>query len=184
METNSEVKFKISKITKLKLLLGLTSSFVFGLISILWAMNLEFGKGKMSIILVGAVSSGLFVFTVYSWCKLHKSKYIGVRLTNEGIEDLATGSQVGIIRWDDVTTIKAMSDISNLKQKYVVLVLRNPEEYIQREKTNSKKRTLKLKNDFYGSPICISTRLLDESFDILYDSICKYYSAYKRSDKV
>ncbi|MDD4419152.1 MAG: hypothetical protein PHH81_10110 [Bacteroides graminisolvens] len=184
METNNEVKFKISKKTRLKLLFGLVLSLLLGLILILWASNLEFGKGKIAILLIGAVSCVIFVFTGYSLYKLHKIKYIGVRLTNEGIEDMATGSQVGIIRWDDVTTIKVMSDISNLKQKYVVLVLRNPEEYIQRERTNSKKRTLKLKNDFYGSPICISTRLLDESFDILNDSICKYYSANKLSDKV
>ncbi len=162
----------------------MVSSLLLGLIPVLWADNLEFGKGKMAILLVGAVSCGLFVFTVYSLYKLHKSKYIGVRLTSEGIEDLATGSQVGIIRWDDVTKIKVMNDISNLELKYVVLVLRNPEEYIHKEKTNSKKRTLKLKNDFYGSPICISTRLLDEPFDILYDTICKYYSVYKRPEKV
>ena len=184
METNKEVKFKIHKKTRLNLLFGLVSSLLLGLIPVLWADNLEFGKGKMAILLVGAVSCGLFVFTVYSLYKLHKSKYIGVRLTSEGIEDLATGSQVGIIRWDDVTKIKVMNDISNLELKYVVLVLRNPEEYIHKEKTNSKKRTLKLKNDFYGSPICISTRLLDEPFDILYDTICKYYSVYKRPEKV
>ena len=59
-----------------------------------------------------------------------------------------------------------------------------PPTGIHKEKTNSKKRTLKLKNDFYGSPICISTRLLDEPFDILYDTICKYYSVYKRPEKV
>lgn len=86
METNKEVKFKIHKRTRLKLLFGLVSSLLLGLIPVLWADNLEFGKGKMAILLVGAVSCGLFVFTVYSLYKLHKSKYIGVRLTSEGIE--------------------------------------------------------------------------------------------------
>lgn len=37
-----------------------------------------------------------------------------------------------------------MDDISNLKRKYIVLKVRNPNEYIDREPTRSKKRSLEL----------------------------------------
>ena len=65
METNKEVKFKIHKRTRLKLLFGLVSSLLLGLIPVLWADNLEFGKGKMAILLVGAVSCGLFAYRLH-----------------------------------------------------------------------------------------------------------------------
>ena len=53
------------------------------------------------------------------------------------------------------------------RRKYIVLKVRNPNEYIDREPTRSKKRSLELRLQYYGSPICISSRALDCTFEEL-----------------
>ena len=76
-----------------------------------------------------------------------------------------------------------MDDISNVKRKYIVLKVRNPNEYIDREPTRSKKRSLELRLQYYGSPICISSRALDCTFEELKQAVFDRYDLYKASHK-
>ena len=76
-----------------------------------------------------------------------------------------------------------MDDLSNLKRKYIVLKVKNPNEYIDREPTRSKKRSLELKLQYYGSPICISDRALDCTFKELEKAVFEKYNHYKTLHK-
>ena len=54
-------------------------------------------------------------------------------ISDEGITDLSTGYRIGTVLWNDVTKIKVMDDLENLNYKYVVLVVKNPNQYIMQE---------------------------------------------------
>lgn len=121
----------------------------------------------------------LFFFSLWAIYSLRKDGYVGMIISDEGISDLSTGYRIGSVLWNDVTKIKVMDDLENLNYKYVVLVVKNPNQYIVQEPTAIKKRSLMLKLHQYGSPICLSIRALDCSFEELYAVITSRYQAIK-----
>ena len=117
----------------------------------------------------------LFIFTLWAIYRIHKEGRIGVIISDEGITDLSTVYYIGTVTWRDVEQIKVMDDLENIDYQYVVLVVKNPNQYIMQESSKIKKRSLMLKLHHYGSPVCISVRALDCTFAQLYESIQKYY---------
>ena len=106
---------------------------------------------------------------------MHKEGRIGVIISDEGITDLSTGYYIGTVTWRDVEQIKVMDDLENIDCQYIVLVVKNPNQYIMQESSEIKKRSLMLKLHHYGSPVCISVRALDCTFAQLYEAVQKYY---------
>ena len=155
METPSVTTFKLSRHKKRGLFLTTVLSALIGTGALYAADGLQYGEGR-------------FVF---------------IYISEEGINDISTGNRIGTILWKDVDSIKIMDDISNLKRKYIVLKVRNPNEYIDREPTRSKKRSLELRLQYYGSPICISSRALDCTFEELKQAVFDRYDLYKASHK-
>ena len=86
-------------------------------------------------------------------------------ISQEGMNDVSTGHPYGMVQWKDVTAIKVMDDLENSKRQYIVLVLANPQVYIDREINRTKKRSLILKHHFYNTPICFSNRALSCTFE-------------------
>ena len=82
----------------------------------------------------------LFFFSLWAIYSLRKDRYVGMIISDEGITDLSTGYRIGTVLWNDVTKIKVMDDLENLNYKYVVLVVKNPNQYIAR--THSNKKTI------------------------------------------
>lgn len=121
------------------------------------------------------VSMLLFIFSLWAVYRMHKDGLIGVIISDEGVTDLSTGYYVGTVLWKDIERIKVMDDLENLNYQYVVLVVKNPNQYIVQEKTAIKRRSLILKFHTYGSPICISTRALCCTFNELYSAINDHY---------
>ncbi|MDR1755781.1 MAG: hypothetical protein LBR65_02335, partial [Culturomica sp.] len=65
------------------------------------------------------------------------------------------------------------------ERRYIVLMVANPQEYIGREPSSRKKRSMILKLHYYGSPICFSTRGLDCTFEELEETVNTYYGHSK-----
>lgn len=135
-------------------------------------------------ILFTLIGNLLFFFSVWAAYRVRKEGYVGIIISDEGITDLSTGYQIGTVLWHDVSKIKVMDDLENLNYKYVVLVVRNPNQYIMQEPTAIKKRSLMLKLHQYGSPVCISVRALDCSFEELYTAIVARYQVIRKDDAV
>lgn len=124
----------------------------------------------------------LLCFSLWAIYCLRKSDYIGMIVSDEGVTDLSTGYRIGTVLWTDVTKIKIMDDLENLHYKYLVLVVKNPNQYIMQEPTEIKKRSLMLKLHQYGSPVCFSVRALDCPFDELCSIIISRYRSVRGNE--
>lgn len=178
---NTPVTFKINKKKKRNLYIAALVCSIAGPLLLLHSHFLSFGGGRGFILLIGAMVTAVAVFSILGIRFLAKEKDAVLYLSDDGIMDISTGNSIGTILWEDIEEIKVMDDISNLKQKYLVLKLRNPKDYIDREKNGHKRRSMELRLQYYGSPICISTRALNCEFNELKAAVVKKYVAYKQT---
>ena len=89
--------------------------------------------GRRLALLFALMGILLFFFSLWAIYSLRKDGYVGMIISDEGITDLSTGYRIGTVLWNDVTKIKVMDDLENLNYKYVVLVVKNPNQYIMQE---------------------------------------------------
>lgn len=179
MDTSSVIKFKLGRNKKRGLLLTTILSTLFGAGALVFSHSLKFGNGRFVVFLIGFFLLVITFFCLVSYCQLAKDKFTAIYITDEGVYDISTGNRIGTVLWKDVESIKTLDDMSSLKRKYIVLKVKNPNEYIDREPTQSKKRSLELKRQYYGSPICISDRALDCTFNELEQAVSEKYTMYK-----
>ena len=89
----------------------------------------------------------------------------GLIINNQGVIDNSSGVSVGLVPWCDIKGIN-MTNVAN--QKFLMLVVKNPDEYINREKGFIKKKAMQMNYKSYGSPISISANGLKCNFDELF----------------
>lgn len=183
MEAPSVITFKLSRHKKRGLFLTTLCSALVGAGGLHVVHNLTYGEGRFIFLVIGIFALLTTFFCCVAYFHLTREHFNALYISEEGINDISTGNRIGTILWKDVDSIKIMDDISTLKRKYVVLKVKNPNEYIDREPTRSKKRSLELRLQYYGSPICISNRALDCTFEELKQAIFERYNLYKASHK-
>ncbi len=177
------IKFTLTRKKTKRLLLGTFLSALFGFIELYLFNILKFGGGKMIMLCLCIVSFGFTLFCLGSFIHLRKERFTAMYISDEGINDISTGNNIGTVLWKDVEQVKIMSEIGNPKGKYVVLKVVNPNEYIRQEPSLSKRRSLELKLQYYGSPICFSNRALNCTFDELKDAVYLKYNQYKETHR-
>jgi len=175
------ITFTIKKKKISLLILGAFLAIIFGGLELYLLNILKFGTGKLIMLCLAIVSCFYLIVCIGGLIQFKKEQFTGIYLSDEGVNDISTGNNIGTILWKDVENIKIMSELGNPKRKYIVLKVQNPTEYIQREISLSKRRTLELKLQYYGSPICFSNRALNCTFDELKDAVFVKYNQYKDS---
>jgi hypothetical protein len=65
-------------------------------------------------------------------------------------------------------------------QKILTLIVKNPQDYIDRETAPFKKKILAMNYKTYGSPISISANSLQTNFDKLYSLLTEKMKEYKQ----
>jgi len=173
------IKFTLIRKKARGLLFIAVLSAICGVAELYISQLLELGGGRFILLTLGIVSVFIAIFCLRSYYSLYKEKFTAMYISDEGINDISTGNDIGTILWKDVEKIKIMNDISDPKRKYIVIKVFNPNEYIRREQSRSKRRTLELKLQYYGSPICFSNRALNCTFDQLKDAVFLKYEQYK-----
>lgn len=174
------ITFTLAKREKRGLALTALFSAIIGIGGIYLAGQLNFGGGRFLTLTVGVFALLITIFCIVGFFRLYKENGVGIYISKEGILDVSTGNTYGTILWDDVEDIRIMDDISDLKRKYIVIKVKNPTDYIQRERIQSKRRSLELKLQYYGSPLCFSNRALNCTFDQLKDAVFLKYDHYKK----
>ena len=95
-------------------------------------------------------------------------------ISAEGITDNSGGVSVGFIPWSDITAVKEQV-VAN--QRFLNLIVRNPQEYIDRQKSGVKRKMMQKNHDVFGTDIGISTNALKINYKelkkILEDRIFK-----------
>jgi len=91
-------------------------------------------------------------------------KQPGMILDNEGFIDNTSGVNTGKVKWKDITEIFIKEA---LDQRFIMLKVKDPNVYMQREKNPLKIRIMNMNNSLYETPINISPKGLKISFEAL-----------------
>ena len=179
-EKKSVQTFRLKRRKVYGVWIGILVTFVLSAILFGAAQYTTLGTGRFLFATLNLVCVGLFLFLIIVAIRLYRENYIGFFLSADGFNDISTGHEYGVVFWRDVLDVKVMDDIQNLKYKYVVVMVKEPQMYIDRERSQYKKRSLLLKLHYYGSPLCFSNRGLDCTFDELLKAINMYRGEYKK----
>lgn len=113
---------------------------------------------------VGVVSAAVFGFVlVWTLRKVFDDRPAMI-ITDEAVIDNSSGVSAGEVLWKDITAVKV---VKVYHQKFLMLIVRNPQEYIDRQTKSMKKRAMDLNFKTYGSPISIASSNLDYKFEAL-----------------
>lgn len=167
---------------KMGLILGMFLSLLLAIIFFYIFLNLDRMPGKVLTLILFLASVGMLFFNIVAFFVLKKENFIGFFISAEGLNDISTGNNYGVVYWKDITKIRIVDDIEHPKFKYIVVKVKDPQQYIDREPLIVKKRTLMLKYHYYGSPICFSNRGLSCSFEELEACVRIYHDNYQKRE--
>lgn len=165
---------------KYGLLLGAVINFILAICWAWWFAGLDRMPGKVLITLLFLASVVMFIFHVVAYIFLKREKFIGFFISGDGLNDISTGNNYGVVYWKDIVKIRIVEDMEHPKRKYIVLKVKDPQQYIDREPFTAKKRSLMLKYHYYGSPVCFSNRGLNCTFEELEACVRAYYENYQQ----
>lgn len=168
---------------KFGLLLGAVVHIILAICFAHLFVGLDRMPGKVFTTLLFITSIGAFVFHIIALIFLKREKFIGFFISGDGLNDISTGNNYGVVYWQDIVKIRVVKDMEHPKYQYIVLKVKDPQQYIDREPLAIKKRSLMLKYHYYGSPICFSNRGLNCSFDELESCVRQYYDNYKKREE-
>ena len=94
------------------------------------------------------------------------SDNIGLEINNEGIIDNSTVPSIGLVEWNDIRNIDV---IEINRQKFIMVYVKNTQNYIDKEKNKLKKKTMQMNTNMYGTPIQIVSNALKISHKELYN---------------
>lgn len=170
--------FKLLQRKKIGLIIFILVELALTLFFLKLGYDLLRSPGRFLCFILFFTSLGGTIFGIVSFVRLARDNFIGFFISGDGLNDISTGHNYGVIMWRDVTKIRIVNDVENPKRKYIVLKVRNPQEYIDREPVLIKRRSMILKLHYYGSPICFSNRALECTFEELQENIQKYYENF------
>ncbi|MCU0386107.1 MAG: hypothetical protein MUE38_08760 [Flavihumibacter sp.] len=156
-------------LSKKKLVLLLAGSLVFVAAGIWFLINPPKINnalfGNPTFILVISIAAILFFGTIAVFIarKLPENKP-GLIIDSLGLTDNSSGISAGQILWSDLENI---SVIEINRQKLILLEVKNPQDYIDRQTSGLKRKLMQLNYKSYGTPLSISSNSLQIEFNEL-----------------
>ncbi len=173
------------QLSKSKLTLMLLGCFVFIGIGICFIINpskyesfimrssaIIFISGLLGIIFFGIV--GLFIF------KKIGDKSRGLIISDEGITENAMYVSAGFIPWNDIIKIDSIKIVN---QMFISIIVRNPNEYIEKQKSAFKRKIMQENYKKFGTPIGISTNGLKTNHNELQALLEKRFADFSSATK-
>lgn len=118
---------------------------------------------KLLIAAYGAIL--LFGLTTIAILKKIFDHTPGLVIDNMGLTDHSGALAAGFISWTDMENI---SKFQLQGQDFILIQVKNPEFYIERQGSRLKRKGMALNNRLYGTPIFISANTLSVPFHELY----------------
>lgn len=172
----------IVSLSKSKITLLLTGSIVFVILGILFILHPErfltiFFKNEEIIRITGFASVGFFgLCAIFYVIKLFDNKP-GLIIDKNGILDNSSGIPSGLIPWQDIQDINVLEIV---RQKIILIVVSNPEDYIVRQKSGFKRKISRLNYSKYETPVQITANGLKCSFKELLEMINNNLKIYRQ----
>ena len=180
MQKEEQIEIPLSKT---KLILMLAGAIIF-VLSGIWFVSKpkelsaqSFHYSPESIFIVGLVSILFFgICAIFIFRKIADNKP-GLIINDKGIIDNSGATSIGLILWHDISEIRR-GNVAG--QDFIIVIVSNPEEYINRQSSFIPKKAMEMNYKMYGSPISISANGLKYNFNDLYDIILKKFNTQKR----
>ncbi len=133
-------------------------------------------KNTLLIRLIGIIAVIFFGFALIILTKkVLFDKNLGIIINEEGIIDNSSFVGVGLIKWEDITSIEK----SKVRSTYFLLInVKNPKYYINTP-NRIKSNLLKANYKSYGTPISISANFISCSFAQLENIILNSFEKYR-----
>ena len=178
MTKEEQIEIPLSKI---KMILTFLGSLMFVGIGIWFLTNPPKSNhllfGNQTVIFITGIASviffGLVAITIF---RKFSDKKAGLTINRQGIVDNSSGVSAGLIPWADIQEIKISQVMS---QKFLMFIVRNPEDYLEKVKNPLKRNAMKMNYKTYGSPISISSNALQTNFDDLHKLLIDKMNEYK-----
>jgi hypothetical protein len=139
---------------------------VFGLFIILDPGLFKPHQFQSTFIVVATGSAIMVAAGIYSYIMAVRisSVFPGMIVSDKDIYDHTGSPGDGLINWSDITEIR---EASIRGKRFLTIVVKNPQTYIDRQKNPVKRSGLVRLNVNYGSPIQIAASDLDFDFESL-----------------
>ncbi len=168
-------------LSKQKMLLTLLGSIVFVGLGIWFLVNPPrisnpiFGNPTL-IFIIGLASILFFGLVAVTILRKFSDKKPGLIISRQGITDNSSGVSAGLIPWTDIQEIKISQVMS---QKFLMFIVSNPQDYIDKVTNPLKRNAMKMNYKTYGSPISISSNALRTNFNELQKILVEKMNEYK-----
>lgn len=116
-------------------------------------------------------------FISYSNIKILLGNKNQLLISDEGICDTCTGFSAGQVLWSEVSSIK---DSKSANARFIELVLKNPQDFIQKEHNANKKKMLEMSLNGQQPMIMISSMLIECSHEDLLQSLNTAFQNYQK----
>lgn len=112
--------------------------------------------GYLCVVFFGIIAVGLF--------RALLNNKTGLFIDADGINDQSSGVSAGKILWDDIKSIRR-EQVEG--QYFLIIAVKNPQDYIERQLNPLKKKAMVLSYQIYQTPVTISANFLNITFDEL-----------------
>jgi len=167
--------------TKLAIMIPVCAAFIAnGIWFIINPISLQKGifRGTFGVLFIetiGIATALLFgILLVFLIQRLRNNKP-GLIINETGLIDNSSAIPGGFIPWNDISNI---IEITVAKNRFLLIKVKNPGVYISRHTGFLKRKAVEYNYKTYGTPICISSKTLQFSFDELKILLHQKLSAY------
>ena len=122
----------------------------------------------------GYASIIFFGLCAYFFISKLADKKPGLIINHSGIVDNSSGLSAGLIQWSDIEDITV---VVVHRQKLIMVHVKNPQEFINRQTSFLKRKGMEYNYKMYGTPLSITTNGLKTSFDNLLNLLTEKFQA-------
>ena len=176
MNNGETINIGYSKLHGLAALLSALCMVALGV----WRIVDPIAYSSVSRTIIGSIAVGFLVagggITIFFSLRYLFSKSPLLAVSDEGIASNGPGNNLGFVPWSDVLEIKTKRIFL---QNFLIIILRNPEEFINKQTSTRKKFTTSANFRQTGSPFIISLGALMGSAEELQKLVIDKFEAYK-----
>lgn len=134
---------------------------------------LKYGIGMLGV-LMGLI--GVFAFLT----KIFDTK-AGITIDQTGVIENASSLSVGRIPWTDIIDIRetTMQGSVSAKEKFIIIMVKNPDYYISKEKNAIRRKLMAMNARKSGSPLYITTNGLKIKHTVLKELLQRKLKEYR-----
>jgi hypothetical protein len=179
--TDTKLRLEIP-LNKSKIVLMFLAALVFVIIGLWFVINPPeiknaFWGHPAKIAILGYASLIFFGLCAFLFVRKLSDNKPGLIIDETGLTVNSSGMSGGHVLWSD---IEAFSVMEVHKQRLIMLHIKNPQLYIDRQTNLLKRKTMQLNNRMYGTPLSISSNSLKVSFERLVTLLSDHLEASKK----